>query len=49
MRNILMAVMMLIVTALLFTNIVNDGTTGLRPNIESKGSLANTRIIGLTP
>lgn len=49
MRNILMTVMMLIVTALLFTSIVNNGTTGLRWNIQSKGTAANTDITALTP
>lgn len=44
-----MTVMLLIVTALLFTNIVNNGTTGLRHNIESKGTTANTNINALAP
>ena len=33
MRNILITVMMLIVVALLFTNVVNNGSTGMRKNI----------------
>lgn len=49
MRNILMTVMLLIVTALLFTNIINDGTTGIRRNIETKGDTANTNITNLAP
>jgi len=47
MRQILMTVMMLIVTALLFTSIINDGDTGMRRNIYDKGVIANSDIIGL--
>lgn len=49
MRNILVTVMMLIVVALLFTSIVNNGNTGLRANIQSKGTTANTDITALQP
>jgi hypothetical protein len=49
MRNILMTVMLLIVAALLFTNIINDGSTGIRRNIESKGNTANANITSLAP
>jgi hypothetical protein len=47
MRNILMTVMMLIVTALLFTSIINDGDSGMRRNIYDKGVQANSDIVGL--
>ncbi|WP_168928330.1 hypothetical protein [Paenibacillus ginsengarvi] len=47
MRNILITVMMLIVVALLFTNIVNNGSTGMRNNIQTKGETANTDISAL--
>lgn len=49
MRNILVTVMMLIVVALLFTSIVNNGGTGLRGNIQNKGNSANTDITALQP
>ncbi|MDD9271710.1 hypothetical protein ACFPES_32225 [Paenibacillus sp. GCM10023248] len=49
MRNILITVMMLIVVAFLFTTIVNDGSTGLRRNISTHGSKANTEISALRP
>ncbi|UJF32543.1 hypothetical protein [Paenibacillus hexagrammi] len=49
MRNILITVMMLIVVALLFTSIINDGTTGMRHNIQTHGTTANTNITALTP
>ncbi|WP_192894649.1 hypothetical protein [Paenibacillus contaminans] len=49
MRNILVTVMMLIVVALLFTSIVNNSGTGLRANIQSKGSTANSDITALQP
>jgi hypothetical protein len=49
MRNILMTVMLLIVTALLFTSIVNSDDTGLRNNIQTKGQNANTNINALVP
>jgi hypothetical protein len=48
-RSILITVMMLIVVALLFTNIINDSGTGLRAQIESKGNTANTNIQNLAP
>jgi cytochrome oxidase Cu insertion factor (SCO1/SenC/PrrC family) len=49
MRNILMTVMLLIVTALLFTSIINNDNTGLRNNIQTKGQTANTNINALVP
>ncbi|MEI7026961.1 hypothetical protein [Paenibacillus sp. y28] len=49
MRNILMTVMLLTVAALLFTNVINDGNTGIRQNIQSKGSTVNSDILGLQP
>jgi hypothetical protein len=49
MRNILVTVMMLIVVAFLFTSIVNDGSTGLRRNISTHGTQANTDITALRP
>jgi len=47
MRNILMTVMMMIVVALLFTSIINNGDTGMRNNIKVKGDTANTNINAL--
>ena len=44
-----MTVMMMIVTALLFTNIINNGGTGMRNNIQSKGETANQNITNLAP
>ena len=49
MRNILVTVMMLIVVALLFTTIINDGSTGMRRNINTHGTTANTNITALQP
>ncbi|MDF2815058.1 MAG: hypothetical protein K0Q81_1258 [Paenibacillus sp.] len=49
MRNILMTVMMLIVVALLFTSIINDNNTGMRRNIQTHGTTANTDITALIP
>lgn len=49
MRNILITVMMLIVVALLFTSIINDGSTGIRRNISTHGTQANTDITTLRP
>lgn len=49
MRNILVTVMMLIVVAFLFTSIINDGSTGMRRNISTHGTTANTNITALTP
>ncbi|MDF2644467.1 hypothetical protein QFZ77_000035 [Paenibacillus sp. V4I3] len=49
MRNILITVMMLIVVALLFTSIINDGSTGMRRNISTHGTQANTDITALRP
>jgi hypothetical protein len=44
-----MTVMMMLVMALLFTNIINNGTTGMRSNIQTKGDSANTSITNLSP
>ncbi|MEW9701248.1 hypothetical protein [Paenibacillus sp. SI8] len=49
MRNILITVMMLIVVAVLFTTIINDGSTGMKKNIETHGTKANTNIAALQP
>lgn len=49
MRNILMTVMMIIVVALLFKTIINDGDTGMRNNIKTKGDTANSNISALSP
>jgi hypothetical protein len=49
MRNILVTVMMLIVVALLFTSIINNGNTGMRKNIQTHGTTANSNISALTP
>jgi uncharacterized membrane protein len=48
MRNILMTVMMLMVVALMFVNIVSS-SGGLRSQIEQKGTEANNDIISLNP
>ncbi len=48
MRNILITVMMLIVVAILFTNIVK-GPGGLQENIKTHGDSANTKLKELTP
>ncbi len=47
MRNLLMAVMMLIVVALMFTAVVTDDTTGIKKQIEDKGNAARTGIAEL--
>lgn len=49
MRNILITVMMLIVVAFLFTNIINNNDTGMRKNIQNQGDDANARIAALKP
>ncbi|WP_205516968.1 hypothetical protein [Paenibacillus sp. SYP-B3998] len=49
MRNILITVMMLIVVAVLFTTIINDGSTGMKKNIETHGTKANADITALKP
>lgn len=49
MRNILITVMMLIVVALMFNNIVAQDGTGTRDRIESQGTTANTSIGTLVP
>jgi len=48
MRNILITVMLLAVTALIFVNVVN-GNDGLRSQIENQGQAANTSIANLNP
>jgi hypothetical protein len=48
MRNILITVMMIIVVALLFTSIVG-GAGGIRTNIQTHGTTANTDIRNLAP
>ncbi|GAB2671022.1 hypothetical protein ACFQWB_13770 [Paenibacillus thermoaerophilus] len=48
MRNILVTVMLLIVVALMFMNIIAD-SDGTRSQIEAKGNSANTQIRDLTP
>jgi hypothetical protein len=47
MRNILITVMMLLVAAFLFSNIITDDTNGLKPAIEEKGANARTEITNL--
>jgi len=49
MRNILVTVMMILVVALLFTRIINDNDTGMRKNIQAKGTAANSSINNLAP
>jgi hypothetical protein len=49
MRNILVTVMLLIVVALLYTNIVDNGSAGLRKNIQDQGTKAIERITSLVP
>lgn len=49
MRNILITVMMMVVMALLFTSIINTGGTGMRANIQTHGTKANTDIQALQP
>lgn len=49
MRSILVTVMLLIVVALLFTNVINDSGTGIRAQIQTKGETANTNIQNLAP
>lgn len=47
-RSILITVMMLIVVAVMFTNMISDDTTGIKAKIEEKGTAANTKISGLS-
>lgn len=49
MRNILITVMMLIVVALMFNNIVAQDNTGTRDRIELQGTTANASIGALSP
>ncbi|MFD0673911.1 hypothetical protein [Cohnella sp. GCM10027633] len=49
MRNILITVMMLIVVALMFNNIVAQDNTGTRARIETQGTTANTSLGNLGP
>jgi hypothetical protein len=49
MRNILMTVMMLMVVILMFVNIVSHDTTGIREQIELKGTDAFNDISALSP
>ncbi|XEC94136.1 hypothetical protein AB6A23_22910 [Paenibacillus tarimensis] len=49
MRNILMAVMMLIVVVLLFNAIVAADGTGTKAQIQTQGTTANTRIGAMNP
>lgn len=45
----MVTVMMLIVVALLFTSIVNNNNTGMRRNIQTHGTTANTDVTALIP
>ncbi|MBB6731869.1 hypothetical protein [Cohnella zeiphila] len=49
MRNILITVMMLIVVALIFTNVIAQDTTGTRARIETQGTTTNTALSTLAP
>jgi hypothetical protein len=49
MRNLLITVMMLIVVALMFNNIIAKDNTGTRARIETQGSAANTQLGNLQP
>lgn len=49
MRNILITVMMLLVAAWIFQNVIADGSDGTRVRIEAKGREANDRIRALQP
>lgn len=48
MRNILITVMMLIVVALMFTNIIAKDSTGTKARIETQGTTANTKLGALS-
>jgi hypothetical protein len=48
-RNILITVMMLIVVALMFTEIIAKDGTGTRDRIETQGNTTNTAIGSLAP
>ncbi|WP_168735974.1 hypothetical protein [Cohnella fermenti] len=49
MRNILITVMMLIVVALLFTNIIAQDGTGTSARITTQGTTTNTTLGNLEP
>ncbi|CAM3967592.1 hypothetical protein COLU111180_17050 [Cohnella lubricantis] len=49
MRNILITVMMLIVVAVMFTNIITKDSTGTKARIETQGTAANTKLGELAP
>lgn len=49
MRNILITIMMLIVVALMFNNIIAQDNTGTRARIENHGTIANTTLGNLQP
>jgi hypothetical protein len=49
MRNILMAVMMIVVVIVLFNTIIAGDTTGTKQQILTQGSSANTKITSLKP
>ncbi|MBN2982629.1 MULTISPECIES: hypothetical protein [Cohnella] len=49
MRNILITVMMLIVVALMFTNVIAQDGTGTRDRIETQGTTTNTTLGSLAP
>jgi hypothetical protein len=48
-RNILITVMMLLVVALMFQNIIADDSTGTRARIETHGRNANDTLASLSP
>ena len=47
MRNILITIMMLILVALMYSNIVADSSTGLRASIQFKAEQAKSQIRNL--
>ncbi|GMK42145.1 hypothetical protein PCCS19_52040 [Paenibacillus sp. CCS19] len=49
MRNILMAVMMIVVVIVLFNTIIAGDTTGTKQQILTQGSTANGKISSLAP
>lgn len=48
-RNILITVMMLLVVAIMFQNIIADDSTGTRARIEAHGQNANDTLASLSP
>jgi hypothetical protein len=48
-RNILITVMMLIVVAVLFTNVITQDSTGTKDRIQTQGTTTNTKLGSLTP